>query len=157
MVFFLKRRRKERRTEENKEEGFATSFHGENCVNEEILLVSKCTLTPGPLWCPGQRAGQLWLCIRLSLILSPCPQQDWNGKKTEVPDAILCLSRHSQEPMSTADKQKFYLCTFSCIYLSCQRHFQTCHFNLKEFFIHFGILITMSLNGEGDVGAAKLL
>jgi hypothetical protein len=59
--------------------------------------------------------------------------------------------------MSAAEWQDFYLCTFLCIYLSCQRHFQTCHFNPKKFFIHFGISITMSLNGEDDVGAAQLL
>lgn len=58
---------------------------------------------------------------------------------------------------STAEQQKFYLCTFLCIYRTCQRHLQTCHFNPMAFFVHFGISITMSLSGEGDVGAAKLL
>lgn len=58
--------------------------------------------------------------------------------------------------MSTVESQKLYLCTFLCIYLSWQKHFQTCHFKPKEFFIHFGISITMLLNRGDDVGGVKL-
>lgn len=62
------------------------------------------------------------------------------------------LVQAAARAMSSAKGQKFYLCTSLWIYLSCHRHFQTCHFNSPEFFILFGISITMSLNGEGDIG-----
>lgn len=126
--------------------------------------MSQCPLIQRPQGPPGQRS-QEWLCTGLTRTALPDirkmkivfifrKKKKGKGCNHHWKPSLVQTSARAK---SRAEEGAFSVCISLCIYLFCQRHFQTCHFNPKEFVIHFGISITVSLKGEDDMGSAQLL